>query len=169
MSQHETAPSGATRIARPPAGEPDVALLRRKLSLLEREMGPYEPDAACCGATVAQCSALLEIASLGTVSLGGLAAATGLDESTLSRTVEALVRKRLASREPVPGDRRSVAIALTPQGRRAAAALDRAIDVRYREILERIPEDRRSQVIESIALFADAVAGHNRAAGPKSR
>lgn len=82
----------------------------RMLRLLRREE-------AASGLSGPRLSALSAILALGPLSLGELAAAEQVRAPTMSRTVEALVHAGLVTRTPKPGDRRSVSIAATEQGR----------------------------------------------------
>lgn len=74
-------------------------------------------DVSCCGVTVAQCHALLEVEKNGEISLVDLAYALGLDNSTLSRTIDSIVQERLVERRANPHDRRHISIALTDKGK----------------------------------------------------
>ncbi|WUD77450.1 MarR family transcriptional regulator [Streptomyces sp. NBC_00510] len=51
-----------------------------------------------------------------------LGAATGSDKTTIMRIVDELVRRGLAVRRPIPGDRRARAVKVTPQGAGVADA-----------------------------------------------
>jgi DNA-binding MarR family transcriptional regulator len=63
-------------------------------------------------------SALSSLAAGGPASLADLAGAEQVRPPTMSRIVEGLVEAGLATREPAPGDRRSVRIAATAKGER---------------------------------------------------
>lgn len=80
-------------------------------------------------------SALSVIASAGPMSLAGLAAAEQVKPPTMSRIVEALVTQGLITREAKAGDRRSVCIAITAEGR---ALLDAGRARRMRLLVERL-------------------------------
>jgi DNA-binding MarR family transcriptional regulator len=70
------------------------------------------------GLSAPRLSAISVLAYGGPMSLGALAAAEQVRAPTMSRLVEGLVRDGLATREPVPGDRRTLRIAATDEGRR---------------------------------------------------
>lgn len=53
-----------------------------------------------------------------TMTPGAIALANGRDKTTVSRMVDRLVRKGVISRQPVPGNRRSVALRLSSRGKR---------------------------------------------------
>jgi hypothetical protein len=68
-----------------------VEQFRAKLREIERAVWiQTRSEALCCGVTMAQCHAILEIGDAGELNLKDLSARLGLDTSTLSRTVESL-------------------------------------------------------------------------------
>src|SRR5208337_1145786 len=84
-----------------------VRLLARKLGLLEKS------EASCCGVTLSQCHAIVEIGRADSISVIDLATMLGLDKSTMSRTINNLVEMDLVTREVVPDNRRLLSIGLT--------------------------------------------------------
>ena len=94
---------------------------RRDLRVLEREAVRHlEGETSCCGVTLGQCHAILEL-SFSDSSLTALAAALDLDTSTQSRTVDGLVKAGWVERTQDAGDRRAVRLALTAAGRAKVA------------------------------------------------
>jgi DNA-binding MarR family transcriptional regulator len=71
-----------------------------------------------CGLTFTQCHSLLEIGEKESTTVAELADSLTLDKSTLSRTVESLVRQRLIQRREHPDDRRVKILRLTVGGSR---------------------------------------------------
>src|SRR5690554_6773377 len=93
-------------------------ILRELLRILIRNLGILEErDASCCGATITQCHAIVEIGRSEKISLVDLADILYVDKSTMSRTVNNLVEAGLAVRELDANDRRYVTIQLTENGR----------------------------------------------------
>ncbi len=74
-----------------------------------------------------------QLAADGPANVKTLAAALGVDSSTVTRQAAPLLRERLLSRVPYPADRRSVRLALTPAG---AGRLARERERRRRLIAE---------------------------------
>jgi len=143
-----------------------VRFLRKKLRQLERRnWNSFVSEKGCCGLTLPQCHALLEIGDRGEVSLADLADALGLDTSTLSRTIQGLVAIGLVDRTADERDRRFVAILLTGQGRKVYNAIEKLYNGYFGKVLDYIPSKKRSAVLESIAILADAVNVFNEAAG----
>jgi len=128
-----------------------VGEFRRDLRVLERElMRQLEEETACCGVTLAQCHALLEL-SFSELSLGGLAAAVDLDPSTLSRTVDGLVKAGLVERTQGLADRRSVRLALSAAGRARVAAIDRMCNRYYPGMFEQLGEKDQRCIIRAVS------------------
>jgi DNA-binding MarR family transcriptional regulator len=128
-----------------------LRVLVRNLSILEKS------DASCCGVTVTQCHAILEIGRSGKISLVELADLLGVDKSTMSRTVNNLVESDFAIRESDTENRRFVIIQLTENGKSVFQNIEESMENYYKGIFGSIPEDKRSQVLESLQLLADAV------------
>ena len=145
------------------ASSPTTAALtsfRRQLRLLEREvLRELESQPDCCGVTLAQCHALLEIAA-STLSLTGLSEALDLDRSTLSRTVDSLVKAGLVERSDDPADRRSLRLTLTPAGTAKVAFIDEACNRYYATLLADLTEDDLDCVMRGVAIMAERMRGH---------
>lgn len=78
--------------------------------------------------------------------LGHLAAAYGLDPSTITRQVDAVVAAGLATKRPDPVDRRASLLSLTDEGRAAIIAARRA----HRESLQKILKGWTAAEIEEL-------------------
>ena len=114
--------------------------LVRRFSVAERA------DVACCGVTVAQAATLETLLRKGPLRLGSLGRRLGVTPSTLSRNVERLEAAGLVRRAADREDARSSRAALTPKGRTAARELERQEVAFARQVLERLPEERRKAV-----------------------
>ncbi len=71
-----------------------------------------------------------------------LATGLALAKPTVTAAVDGLVERGYLVREPVPGDRRGLRIALTPRGRQALEDAEQAMVQRLRVVLE---ADRRDE------------------------
>jgi DNA-binding MarR family transcriptional regulator len=137
-----------------------VDAFRSTLRRIERAVGlQAKDDATCCGVTVAQCHALVEIGAHEGLSVQTLARRLGLDKSTLSRTVDGLVRDGLADRSADPDDRRAAVVRLTEQGRDILAGIHTTWDGWSADLFQRIPSEKHAIVLEALALVADALEG----------
>lgn len=132
--------------------------LRELIRILVRDLGILEKsDASCCGVSLAQCHAIVEIGRKEKISLVDLASLLGLDKSTMSRTINNLVEADLVLRDLDKENRRYVIIQLTEKGRNVFRNIEESMDEYYKSIFHSIPENKRSQVLESLQLLKEAV------------
>lgn len=133
-------------------------ILRELIRILVRDVGALERnDASCCGVSLTQCHAIVEIGRKEMISLVDLANLLGLDKSTMSRTINNLVESNLVIRELDMENRRYVIIQLTDKGRNVFENIEKNMNEYYQNIFESIPENKKKQVIESIELLKKAV------------
>ena len=116
-----------------------------------------DSEKSCCGITLAQCHALVEIGDAGALSLNDLTGKLNLDKSTLSRTVNNLVTQGFCEREDQPDDRRYVVIRLSEMGNAMYERVSEGMDGYFEKIYNSIPEERRKQVLESAEVLIDAI------------
>lgn len=136
-----------------------VREFRYTLRRFERLIAGRLRESSCCsGVTLPQCHALLEIDAKGPVSLIELVQNLGLDKSTLSRTADGLVNNGLVSRTFSDRDRRSIQLALSPQGQGVCDRINADNDQFFSRVLGRIPAARRQQVLESFQELVNALA-----------
>lgn len=132
--------------------------LRELIRVLVRNLGILEKsDASCCEITIAQCHAIVEIGRAKKIVLIDLADLLGLDKSTMSRTINNLVEAGLVIRDLNPENRRYVTIQLTESGMEAFKNIEETMKQYYKSIFSSIPENKRSQVLESLQLLTNAV------------
>ncbi len=130
---------------------------REEIRRLEIKTGLLnDSEMSCCKVTLAQCHAVVEIGRAGSISLAELAGILNLDSSTISRTVNNLVNSGYVIRELDPKDRRYVTIELTESGKTVFMEIESAMERKFSDILKRIPEDKRDQVLESLELLNEA-------------
>ena len=142
-----------------------VQAFRRDLRVLEREiLRQLEGETSCCGVSLPQCHVLLEL-SFGDLSLKTLADALNLDNSTLSRTVEAMVQGGLVTRAADPADRRALRLTLSQRGRAKVATINDTCDRYYTSLLAEMPEGDRQQVVRAVRLLAEGMR-HLRGCSP---
>ncbi|HEX9062186.1 MAG TPA: MarR family transcriptional regulator [Clostridia bacterium] len=133
--------------------------LREMVRVLERKLGILqEYGFSCCGITLAQCHALVEIGRVKRISLNELAELLSLENSTMSRTVNNLVTNELVERNIDPQDRRYVAISLTEKGHKLYEKIEADMNVYFTNVYDAIPENKKQQVIESIQMLLDAIS-----------
>ncbi len=118
----------------------------RLLRLLRRE------DEAS-GLSAPRLSALSVLVFAGPLSLAELASAEQVRPPTMSRLVESLVEAGLVTREIAPGDRRSVRIAATEEGRRLLeAGRERRVRVLISR-LEKLAESERRALARGVEIL----------------
>jgi DNA-binding MarR family transcriptional regulator len=155
MSRNESA---APTTAPATAPEPTVRAFRRSLRALEREIElSIAAETECCGVTVAQCHLILELEHRGPSSVGELADALALDQSTLSRTADALFKAGLATRRDDPSNRRRQIVELSPAGGKKAELINRRCDARYESVLGDEAGPDRAAMAETVAFLALAL------------
>lgn len=130
--------------------------LRENMRLLVRKLGVLnDNEMSCCGVTMAQCHAIVEIGRAGSISLSDLANLLNLDNSTMSRTVNNLVNTEYTKRELDQEDRRYVTITLTVKGIELFNRIEYGMNDKYLSIYNCIPEGKRTQVLEVLQLLND--------------
>ncbi len=125
---------------------------------LQRKMEFFDDlQSSCCGVSFAQCHALAAIRRAGKISLNDLAAGMSLDKSTVSRTVDNLVKAKMALRDPVPADRRCVTIRLSAQGLRAIHEVEAGLSQCFESLYRSIDPSKRAPMISSLRILLEAI------------
>ena len=125
--------------------------LIRRLQLLERE------GKADVGVTLPQAHAIHSLMAAGSLRMQELAVDLGLAQSTVTRLVTPLKRMGLLDRRPDSNDGRATRAFLTERGMVLVDALRRVDRELYSGLLDRLPENRRAEVVAAIALLHEAV------------
>lgn len=139
-----------------PSAHPDAALVARAVLRLGRRLRQARPKS---GVTVSGLGLLTTLHREGPMPAVALARAEQLQPQSLSRLISRLEADGLISREPGEADRRTLILAITPEGRRVRRRDMEArrawLDARIRETLG----------AEERALLAQAAALMLRVAG----
>lgn len=128
-----------------------VSQLVRNLKLLDRD------QKTCCGVTMPQCYTIEILAQLGSASMHELSRQMGVAESTMTRIIDILVRDRVVARKSNPEDRRKVCVELTKRGKEMSKELRACADNYSTKILERVPAEKRQDVMRALRLLTDAI------------
>ncbi|MBN1982972.1 MAG: winged helix-turn-helix transcriptional regulator [Chitinivibrionales bacterium] len=104
-----------------------------------------------------KCHIIIEINELKETSLKNLESILGLDKSTLSKTVDALVKQGLVLRTESSQDRRFITCSLTELGKQIAETVNRYCDDRYLQVFKGIPETDHDTVLASLEKLAAAM------------
>lgn len=133
-----------------------VGLARRWRRALDQRL-------AVIGLTDATWAPLVHLAELGDGRCQKeLAAAVGIDESTLVRLLDLLVERGLVERQPSPRDRRLKLVHLTPAGHTAV----RDIRAKLARIEDQLLEDLSDPEIAQMTAAFDRIDARIRAAPP---
>lgn len=97
---------------------------------------------------------VLSVALQGEYTQSALAAAIGLDKTTMVTTVDDLEAEGLAERVPAAHDRRARVVKVTPAGRRLVAKGEREIARIEDEILGSLAPEARSALVDALATLA---------------
>jgi len=133
--------------------------LREIMRNLERKMGVLEFKLQVDGLniTFAQCHALVEIGRAKTLSLIRLSEILELEAPTVSRTVDRLVNAQLVNRNTDPSNRRYITISLTEDGEKVFHEIENTMNLRFKRILQNIPENKQDEVIDNIKVLTTAI------------
>lgn len=136
----------------------EIRFFRKTVRRFERLLSDQVKEDSCCiGVTLAQCHALLEIEEHGETTIRELTGSLGLDKSTLSRTIDSLVKAGLVERIPHPSDRRFMLLNLTDRGKATCNEINATNDAYYTKIFQSIPVRKHEGVVESLGLLVRAM------------
>lgn len=106
------------------------------------------------------------------ISLGELADALGLDDSTASRHVKSLVDRGLIAGSAAAGDHRQLALRLTAAGEELYRRISAGMAEYIQDLFAQVPGDKRLQVMDSLETIVAAMdkvpaccSGPRRASG----
>jgi DNA-binding MarR family transcriptional regulator len=109
--------------------------------------------------TPRQCAVLIAIRDAKALpSQTYLVSATGIDRSTMADIVRRLVSRKLVTRRRTREDTRAYAVALTAEGRRVAAAAEKAAAATDRALVQRLPRDVRGSLVDTLRTIAEVAA-----------
>jgi DNA-binding MarR family transcriptional regulator len=106
--------------------------------------------------TLPQYRALVVLTARGPQGTADLAAALAVNPSTATRMCDRLIRKGLARRHRQAGDRRTVRITLTAEGRDLVTEVTRLRRAELARLLGALPSEQHQQVIAAFEAFAAA-------------
>ena len=134
-----------------------VKQFRENTRQLECHLGNMnQADCCCCGVSTTQCFIIVEIGRKPGISVKELAEILRVDKSGISRSVEELVQKGFVERNPSKEDRRYVVLNLLPKGQARFEKIENDMYIKFKEVLEQIPEKKREQVVEALRLYNEA-------------
>jgi DNA-binding MarR family transcriptional regulator len=136
----------------------NVEVLKKSFLSLFRVIGNHAQTApSCCGATLPQCDAIMEIGLAHRINIRELSEILQLDKSTMSRTIQGLVEDGLVERTVDEHDRRYVVLTLKPKGMAIFRQINSFWDGFCGDLLKNITAKKHKQVFESLAIIVDAL------------
>ncbi len=153
----------------------DARALQAAVAELVRIYQVRDRDRICChDISVTQCHALEVLVARGPMRAQALAEALRLDKSTVTRVLDALVRKAYAERLADPDDARALSLRATASGRALFKRIDEEMVMQQAALLGDLAPDVRAGATELIQRLAKAaeqrfVPGHCEpaACGPR--
>jgi len=135
-----------------------VREFRRILRWFEKEVGIQNQSSCCCDVSITQCHMLMELDKEDNITLNELASRLNLDKSTVSRTVDALVKKNLINRSIPEKNRRTILITLTVQGQKTCERINSGNDQYYSKVLGLIPREVQVDFLEGFQVLVQAMS-----------
>lgn len=134
-----------------------IRRFRSFLRQLESAVESY--NKSCCSqVSTAQCHVLMRIDADGWATVSDLAGTLHLDASTISRTVDGLVRAGYITRAEDPNDRRSAVLRLSSRGESLCSDINTAADAFFAKAINRIPTKEQSAVLKSFEILVTALS-----------
>lgn len=124
-----------------------IRKFRDLLRSFERELYFQNISSCCNGVSLAQCHTLLEIEGKEKISVSELAKNLSLDKSTVSRSIDGLVKKGFIHRNIPSENRRTTELQLTEEGIITCENINWNNDDFISNSLEKINEDEQSQFL----------------------
>ena len=134
---------------------------RQSFTRLARFFNQLMREQLGCGPVTVQQCYTLEALTNGPLSMKNLAAEVALHQSTLTRVVEKLEKQNLVQRTRIPDNQRSVEVRLTDAGQQTYLFLDAAGSQMISGLLDLIPNERRSAIVDAMEEVANLLNPNN--------
>lgn len=154
----------APRPERPASSLGQIGLERFAPYLMNRIMGRYNAGLrealAAQGLTTPQMRTLAVLSVAGNLSINELSVYAVIEQSTMSRTLDALEGAGLVRRREDPDDSRTRRVSLTEEGREAFDRIWPALAAAERALFEGIPDDERDRFVSTLGRVLRNVRVH---------
>jgi len=160
-----------TRRQQPGDPAADDARMAAALMGFVRDFGLLQPDRTPCGnpLTVTQAHALAHIAQRPGITQRDLGDTLGLARATTSELVTQLADRGWITQHHAGTDRRQRSLELTPAGQRIAGDIAAARHALMRSLLDHVPADERTRLVDAIELLATIVHQHRTASSDNTQ
>ena len=130
-----------------------------ELERLARILGQVGPDEVCCeGLSQRQCAILRTLVAQEGARISDLAASSGITPSAMTRVLEKLEVRGLVERvRGAQTDGRAAMVRITAAGRRTRKQLDVLMRRRTHQIVDSIPHQQRSDILNALQVLNDAI------------
>ncbi|HEY3892382.1 MAG TPA: helix-turn-helix domain-containing GNAT family N-acetyltransferase [Bradyrhizobium sp.] len=146
--------------------ERQIATVRGFSRFYTSKLGITEPKLLHSPWTLQEARIIYEIAQRDGCTATDLVRALGLDAGFLSRTLQALQRRRIVARKPSTSDRRVTEIALTAKGRAAFAELDSRSRDEVAALLGALDTAARAALVDAMITIEHALEPPARQPAP---
>jgi len=142
-----------------------ITAVRRFNRFYTRRIGVLDESHLGSGFSLAEGRVLFELAHRTGVSASELTRDLGLDPGYLSRILKRFEAKGLVRRATAEGDARRAVLELTEAGRAAFEPLNDASSRDVAAILERLPQPKRTAVVDAMTTIESALEGEAQSGG----
>jgi DNA-binding MarR family transcriptional regulator len=139
-----------------------IRKFREILRIFERELDRQNNSSCCCGVTLSQCHALMELSKTDNISLNQLSVQLSIDKSAASRTVENLVTKKMVERRIPIENRRTTNLKLTKTGINVCQQINNGNDEYYSKALRSIPADDLAVFLRTFENIVSQMSNLNK-------
>jgi len=109
--------------------------------------------------TLPQIMLISSIPSIG-IDMSSLSKKLGVDNSTLTRLVDILVKNQITEKTPNSSDKRSIILLLTKKGELLQLKIEEEIDLFVSALYQKIPMENREELKESLSSFHWILSKH---------
>jgi DNA-binding MarR family transcriptional regulator len=124
----------------------------------------FEDECRELALTPAQCGVLTVLKAHPGLGQSDLARALGFDKVTVLRVLRGLETRGLVTRQPAPGNKRNVSVALTANGHSMLAQAQRPAEKAYKRLLAPLDKAQQAQLVELLQLLTGELEDDARAA-----
>jgi len=139
-----------------------VRKFRENIRHIERELNIQNNSNCSEGISLPQCHTLLELNSRGNSSINDLSESLYLDKSTISRTVDSLVKDNYVDRIIPEENRRKVTVSLTVKGMDTCTKINDDNDSYFGAIMDSIPDKDLPVFLRSFELVVNKMIEFNK-------
>lgn len=125
-----------------------VQRYRKILRRFERELFFQNVSSCCNGVSLPQCHALLEVENQENITVTELSEKLTLEKSTVSRTVDNLVKKGYLNREIPEDNRRTVKLQLTKEGAKTCENINWNNNHFISNVMDSLAEDEQKEFLK---------------------